>query len=156
MFADGYRQLLAAMPDLDDHGGGDTRALFEEGVRGFESCVADPVRFHCCSSAPSQTSRPSEQSYTLTIAAIDDPRQTFAVLGIEDPAAIDLWTRADRRTDRQEPAEDPGGDPWAAARRRRDGADAPQNSPPARCSRRGQLRQSPALGGVGLVVNQEQ
>jgi AcrR family transcriptional regulator len=112
MFADGYRALLDWMAGLPTNG--DPHAVIEHGARRYvQFCVAEPVRFQLLFQRTIPGFEPSEASYALALEVMADLRRAFGGLGIDDPAAIDLWTALLGGLTSQQLANDPGGDRWA-------------------------------------------
>jgi AcrR family transcriptional regulator len=112
MFADGYRQALAAREQLDVDTG-DFGSALKVWARGFmQFCTADPARYQLLFQRTIPGFEPSPESYALAIEFLERSRRAFADAGLDD-AALDLWTALTTGLTSQQISNDPGGDRWA-------------------------------------------
>lgn len=112
LFADGHRDLAAHMAFLPDHGV--TRADLRAGARAFfQFCTSDPARYQLLFQRTIPGFVPSEESYGLAIAQMEQMGRQFGSLGIVEPRHLDLWTALISGLIDQQLANDPGGDRWA-------------------------------------------
>ena len=113
MFADGQQQLaehMAGVADLRPV----TRATLKAGIRRwFDFCVADPTRYELLFQRSIPGFEPSEASYALATARLEEAGRALKEAGISDPGALDLWTALLTGLTSQQIANDPGGDRWA-------------------------------------------
>lgn len=112
MFAQGYDELEARTgPTFDQHPV--TRQLIKDGAREWvEFCVGDPVRYELLFQRTIPGFEPSEASYAKAVAYLGRVEQHFADAGIDDPAAVDLFTAIVSGLVAQQLANEPGGDRW--------------------------------------------
>ncbi|OWY62396.1 TetR family transcriptional regulator [cyanobacterium TDX16] len=117
LFADGYRQLLAAVAELEPTGDPD-----EDLVAFVERCVqfssADVERHQMLFQRTILGFEPSEESYALALEfyGIGQQRLTAAGLSAEDD--VDLFSALVAGLTHQQVANDPGGDRWVRQARR--------------------------------------
>lgn len=112
MFAQGQRELMAALAHLPEGGGG--RATFHEGARAFfRFCTDDPVRYQLMFQRVVPGFVPSPDSYALALGVFARLRRAMESLGVTDPGLIDLWTAILTGLTDQQISNDPGGERWA-------------------------------------------
>jgi AcrR family transcriptional regulator len=111
MFAEGYRAFhdVITVPSVF-HDPADIASDYAQ--RYFEFCVADPVRFQLLFLRTIPGFTPSADSYAIALAVLDDIRSRMAAVGVDDPAAVDLWTAVMTGLASQQIANDPGGTRW--------------------------------------------
>lgn len=120
LFAAGYRSLLDEMDDLvvaaaavDPGDPAAVRAALLAGMRRFLGfCVADPARYQLMFQRPVPGYEPSPEAYGPSVELLAEMRSLFDLLGIRDPAHLDLWTAVTTGLADQQIANDPGGDRW--------------------------------------------
>jgi AcrR family transcriptional regulator len=118
MFADGYRQFLAAMAEVPS--ASEPRAGLKTIARAYVAfCVADGIRYQILFQRPIPGFEPSAESYALAGEALAGGRlpsgwtDNLALLGISDPVHLDISTALVTGLVDQQIANDPGGDRWA-------------------------------------------
>jgi AcrR family transcriptional regulator len=79
----------------------------------FGYFTADPERHALMNQRPVPGFTPSEEAYAPAIAVLTWLEAALRRLGIDDPAAADLWTALMTGMVNQQLANDPGGDRWA-------------------------------------------
>ena len=115
MFHEGYLAFSAALDEIEqEHGdsGGGAEVLVASAHRFFAFCTEDPVRYQLLFQRTIPDFVPSEASYAVALEVFDRMAQRFAAIGIDDPAAIDLWTALLTGLTDQQMSNDPGGDRW--------------------------------------------
>lgn len=111
MFAQGYRELRAALEGLDTTG--DLPTVLADSAEAFATFgVADPARFQLLFLRVVPGFTPSPTSYNLAASVLERLREVLAAGGIDDPAAVDLWTAILTGLVSQQLSNDPGGDRW--------------------------------------------
>jgi AcrR family transcriptional regulator len=112
MFAEGFRQLeaaTAALPvDPADALGTITAQL--EGFLAF--CTASIPRYQLMFTRAIPGWEPSRDAYAVSQASYTRMAEELALLGIDDPQALDLLTALTGGLAAQQLANDPGGDRW--------------------------------------------
>jgi AcrR family transcriptional regulator len=112
MFREGYARLLERREYTETTG--DPREDLRRGGRHFLGfCVEDPARYQLLFQRTIPGFEPSTESYELAVQALDFPRQRFGAMGVDDPAALDLWTALVTGLADQQISNDPGGDRWS-------------------------------------------
>jgi AcrR family transcriptional regulator len=116
MFAEGNAELLhrvrAAVADVE------ARALsaadiLRTGARlFFDFCVEDPARYQLLFLRTIPGFSPSETSYELARATLDELATVLRTAGAGAPEQIDLWTALVSGLVAQQISNDPGGDRW--------------------------------------------
>jgi AcrR family transcriptional regulator len=113
MFHQGYLAFAADMADLTGEDPGDAREVARRVAhRFFDFCTGDPVRYQLLFQRTIPDFVPSAESYAVAVEAYEAMRAQLAVLGVEDPAAVDLWTATLTGLTDQQISNDPGGDRW--------------------------------------------
>jgi AcrR family transcriptional regulator len=111
MFAEGCHDLLdriAAVP----RDGSPAQAL-TAGARMFvDFCVERPARHVLLFLRTVPGFEPSPSSYALAEQVLRKTAEALADAGLEDPAALDLWTALLTGLASQQVSNDPGGDRW--------------------------------------------
>jgi AcrR family transcriptional regulator len=110
MFAQGNEEFLR----LNDRAAtGDPRADLREWAAAFMAfCVEDPVRYQLLFQRTIPGFEPSPESYALAVRNLERTRAAFHELGLDEPAALDLWTALVTGLVDQQISNDPGGDRW--------------------------------------------
>ncbi len=110
MFADGYRQLLAAAaPEI----AGDPRRRLVEFVRRLvQFSTEDLVRHQLLFQRTIPGFEPSPESYRLAVEFYDLARSRLAEVGVTAPDDIDVFSALVSGLGHQQIANDPGGDRW--------------------------------------------
>lgn len=110
MFAQGQHQLGEHMAG---HVDGQDREAFRRRARAFFTfCVEDPVRYQLLFQRVLPDFVPSEESYALAVAHLEQVREILAAQGVRDPRHLDLWTALLTGLTDQQISNDPGGDRW--------------------------------------------
>jgi AcrR family transcriptional regulator len=110
MFAEGNAEFLARIEGLRQLDGPDQlRRGAEEFVR---FCVEDPTRYQLLFQRTIPDFEPSAESYALARQALEAASEQLTRLGIDEPAALDLWTALMTGLVDQQLSNDPGGDRW--------------------------------------------
>lgn len=115
MFRQGYEQFDALSTRWDeslDDGAPPRMALKRAAHEFFDFCTSDPVRYQLMFQRVLPDFEPSPEAYEVSIRQLDRFREALGRLGVEDPAAIDLWTALTSGLADQQIANDPGGDRW--------------------------------------------
>jgi AcrR family transcriptional regulator len=111
MFMQGNRQLLARLEA--QQWPADARAALRLGTRVFVEFSAEDVqRYQLLFQRTIPNFEPSAEAYAVAVQALDDIRARCAAVGVEGPAAFDLWTALVNGLAAQQIANDPGGDRW--------------------------------------------
>lgn len=112
MFAEGYAELEEFTAELaldpDDPVGTLTAAI----ERFLAFCQASLARYQLLFTRVIGGWEPSPQAYAASVRTYDTMIAAFAALGIDDPAALDLFTAVTSGMAAQQIANDPGGDRW--------------------------------------------
>lgn len=114
MFAQGYRAFVTAT-DVGPLTPGDPRTveqLREAAHRFFHFCTSDPVRYQLLFQRTIPGFEPRPESYAIALESYARMVDAFAALGVDDPAAIDLWTAVMTGLTDQQISNDPGGTRW--------------------------------------------
>ena len=117
MFADGNRQLIAAvaaLPERDDPH--EALVQFVEECTRFSS--ADTVRHQLLFQRTIPGFEPSAESYAVAQEFYEIGRQRLIAAGVTDPGDRDLVTAIVSGLTHQQVANDPGGDRWVGVERR--------------------------------------
>jgi AcrR family transcriptional regulator len=113
MFADGTRQVLAAMRAV--HVDGTPREALRSAATAFlDFCVSDPVRHQLLFQRTVPGFEPSAPAYAVAQEVVAVQREEFAKFGITDPAHLDIWTALVSGLAAQQLSNDPGGSRWTA------------------------------------------
>ncbi|WP_222432086.1 TetR/AcrR family transcriptional regulator [Leekyejoonella antrihumi] len=111
MFADGNRAFVERMRQVPTPGS--AREVLLAAATAFVGfCVEDPARHQLLFQRTVPGFEPSDESYAIAVEAITLMRESFAPLGITDPADLDIWTALLCGLAAQQLANDPGGDRW--------------------------------------------
>lgn len=113
MFADGYRQLDAAMDAIGDElAGCDRAAALTVATRAYlEFCAADLARYQLMFTRAIPGWEPGPEAYAASVSSYQRMAEWMARLGIAQ-RALDLWTGVTAGLAAQQAANDPGGDRW--------------------------------------------
>lgn len=112
MFRQGQEQLAAQMAEVENVRPL-TRGLIKRGIRRwFEFCTSDPVRYQLLFQRTLPGFEPSEESFAMAQERLDGARRMLVDAGVEDPAAVDLWTALFTGLTSQQISNDPGGERW--------------------------------------------
>jgi AcrR family transcriptional regulator len=111
MYAEGYRAFREVrLPDLEAVDG---RAAFAIAARRFfEFCTEDPARYQLMFQRTIPGWEPTPESYAVAVEVLSEAADAFARMGLDDPAALDLWTALMTGLTDQQISNDPGGDRW--------------------------------------------
>ena len=91
-----------------------TRTILKDSTRRwFDFCVTDPVRSQLLFQRTIPGFEPSAESYELAIELLEELGAALHAFGIDDPAALDLWTATLTGLTSQQISNDPGGDRWS-------------------------------------------
>lgn len=111
MFAQGCRQFADGQADWRLTG--DLRAdLKVIGGSFVRFCTEDPVRYQLLFQRTIPGFEPSPASFAISQQSLGDVIAHLAVLGIDDPRDIDLFTAIGTGLTDQQISNDPGGDRW--------------------------------------------
>jgi AcrR family transcriptional regulator len=111
MFAQGNRQLLARLADVD--WSEDPRAILSRSARVFVEFGAEDVeRYQLLFQRTVPDFEPSPQAYALAEQVFAQMRARLAAAGLDDPAQFDIWTAIVAGLAAQQTANDPGGERW--------------------------------------------
>jgi AcrR family transcriptional regulator len=112
MYAQGYRELLAAVDALETgRAGARPVELFRaSGPMFFDFCVADPARHQLLFLRTVPGFAPSEESYALAREVLDRLARVLTAAGAGEH--VDLWTALITGLATQQVSNDPGGDRW--------------------------------------------
>jgi AcrR family transcriptional regulator len=111
LFAEGYEELNRRMTDLPATG--DARQDLAAGLRAFLAfCLEDVARYQLLFTAAVPGWHPSRDAYAVSQAQMTWVVDRLASLGIDDAAAVDLWTALASGLAAQQMANDPHGDRW--------------------------------------------
>jgi hypothetical protein len=98
--------------DLSD--AADARATAKHLARQFvHFCTEDAVRYQLLFQRVIPGWEPTQESYELALARLDELRRMLASLGIASDEAVDLWTAILTGLTDQQISNDPGGDGWS-------------------------------------------
>ncbi|HWL42616.1 MAG TPA: TetR/AcrR family transcriptional regulator [Ilumatobacter sp.] len=111
MYAQGCRQFVEGQAGWAYSGDAitDLRAI---GRFFVEFCTDDPVRFQLMFQRTIPGFEPSEESFAISIQSLANLQAHLVGLGIDDPAALDLFTALGMGLADQQISNDPGGDRW--------------------------------------------
>ncbi|HUF83778.1 MAG TPA: TetR/AcrR family transcriptional regulator [Acidimicrobiia bacterium] len=111
LFRQGNEQMLEHRSHLERTA--DPEADLRRGGRQFvEFCVEDPARYQLLFQRTIPGFEPSAESYALAVKVLEFAQERFRALGVDDPAALDLWTALLTGLIDQQISNDPGGDRW--------------------------------------------
>jgi AcrR family transcriptional regulator len=111
MFAQGYRQLLARLAEREWPT--EPRALLRLVARVFvEFFVEDVQRYQLMNQRTIPNFEPSAETYAIALQVFEEMRTRLAVVGLSDPAALDMWIALVSGIAAQQTANEPGGDRW--------------------------------------------
>jgi len=111
LFRQGNEQMLERRSHLDRTA--DPEADLRRGGRQFvEFCVEDPARYQLLFQRTIPGFEPSAESYALAVTVLEGAQERFRALGVDDSAALDLWTALLTGLIDQQISNDPGGDRW--------------------------------------------
>ncbi|HWL44012.1 MAG TPA: TetR/AcrR family transcriptional regulator [Ilumatobacter sp.] len=111
MYAQGCRQFVAGQARWKTSG--DALADLRMIGRYFvEFCTDDPVRFQLMFQRTIPGFEPSAASFAISVESLATLQAHLATLGIDDPAALDLFTALGMGLADQQISNDPGGDRW--------------------------------------------
>ncbi len=117
MFAAGYRELDAALGDIEVAGDPvDVVAAAIAGFLGF--CTANVPRYQLLFTRAVPDWTPSPAAYAVSLASYERMTALLADLGIEREEDVDLLTALTSGMAAQQLANDPGGDRWHRLSRR--------------------------------------
>ena len=111
MYADGARAFVAAEAEVELSGDPltDLKSLTRFFVR---FCTEDSVRYQLLFQRPIPGFEPSPESFALSLQSLRSIQERFASIGLDDPAATDLFTAIGTGLADQQISNDPGGDRW--------------------------------------------
>lgn len=111
MYAQGCRQFVEGQAcwELTGDAGVDLRTILRSFV---EFCTEDPVRYQLLFQRTIPGFEPSAESFAISMDSLAEIQAHFAVLGIDDPRDIDLFTAIGTGLTDQQISNDPGGDRW--------------------------------------------
>jgi AcrR family transcriptional regulator len=116
MFFDGNAQLLervqVAVADVEARQLPAAEVLRTGARLFFDFCVEDPARHQLLFLRTIPGFEPSEASYALARAALDQLVAVLAAAGASQPEQVDLWTALVSGLVAQQVSNDPGGDRW--------------------------------------------
>jgi AcrR family transcriptional regulator len=116
MFADGNAELLrrvqSAVTDVEGRELPAAEVLRTAAGLFFDFCVEDPARHQLLFLRTIPGFEPSEASYALARAALDQLAAVLAAAGAGGPEQVDLWTALLGGLVAQQVSNDPGGDRW--------------------------------------------
>lgn len=111
MFADGYRQLLAATSDLVPTGE-PARDLADFVARIVQFSSEDVERHQLLFQRTIPGFEPSSSSYALAVEFLERAAGPLAAAGVTRAGDVDLFTALSAGLTHQQVANDPGGDRW--------------------------------------------
>lgn len=112
MFAAGYRQLDAAVGDLDVDAEDPVGSLATAIAAFLDFCCASVARYQLLFTAAVPDWQPSAEAYAASVDSYARMRAQLARLGIADGRAVDLWTALTSGLAAQQLANDRAGDRW--------------------------------------------
>jgi AcrR family transcriptional regulator len=116
MFAEGNAALLsrreAALADARDRGLPAVEVLHAAALLFFDFCVQDPARYQLLFLRTIPGFEPSEESYAVARATLDQTTLLLAAAGADAPEHVDLYTALLTGLVTQQVSNDPGGDRW--------------------------------------------
>ena len=102
---DEFEQLLEDTPSV--------REGFRLAVHRYVAfCTEDPVRYQLMFQRVVPDFEPGPEAYAASLRQFERMAAQLAAIGIDDPAAIDLWTALATGLTDQQLSNDPGGDRW--------------------------------------------
>lgn len=111
MFAAGYRELDAALGDLEVTG--DPVDVLAEAISGYlDFCAANVPRYQLLFTRAVPDWAPSPAAYAVSVASYDRMMALLADVGVEREEDVDLLTALTSGMAAQQLANDPGGDRW--------------------------------------------
>jgi AcrR family transcriptional regulator len=111
MFAQGNRQLLARMGELDWPK--DAKSILRLAARKFvEFSVENPERYQLLFQRTIPGFEPSPEAFALAMEVVTEMRARLAAAGLTDARAFDVWTALVSGIAGQQIANEPGGDRW--------------------------------------------
>jgi AcrR family transcriptional regulator len=111
MFAAGYRELDAALGDLEV--AGDPVDVLTRAIEGYLAfCRANVPRYQLLFTRALPDWEPSPAAYAASVASFDRMTAQLAGLGIDRQEDVDLMTALTSGLAAQQLANDPGGDRW--------------------------------------------
>jgi AcrR family transcriptional regulator len=111
MFAQGNRQLLALMAELDWPD--DVRGILRLSARKFvEFSTANGERYQLLFQRTIPGFEPSPEAFALAMQVVNEMRARLAAAGLTDSRAFDVWTALVSGIAGQQIANEPGGDRW--------------------------------------------
>ena len=111
MFAQGNRQLLALMAEVDWPD--DARGILRLSARKFvEFSTANGERYQLLFQRTIPGFEPSPEAFALAMQVVSQMRARLAAVGLTDPRAFDVWTALVSGIAGQQIANEPGGDRW--------------------------------------------
>ena len=117
MFADGNTELLGrvqvALSDVEARRLPAAEVLRIGARLFFDFCVEDPARHQLLFLRTVPGFEPSEPSYALARAALEQLAAVLRAAGAGEPEKIDLWTALMSGLVTQQISNDPGGDRWS-------------------------------------------
>jgi AcrR family transcriptional regulator len=112
MYARGCREFAAGQAEWDLIG--DARADVRTMARYFvEFCMQDPVRYQLLFQRPIPGFEPSPESFAISVDSLTAAQAHLALLGIDDPRDLDLFTAIGAGIASQQISNDPSGDRWS-------------------------------------------
>ena len=116
MFAEGNAELLrrgdAVVAEVEAAGLAPSEALQAGAAMFFDFCVEDPARYQLLFLRTIPGFEPSEPSYALARAALDQMTAVLAAAGAREREHVDLWTALIGGLVAQQISNEPGGDRW--------------------------------------------
>ncbi|MGO4859077.1 TetR/AcrR family transcriptional regulator [Arthrobacter sp. 2MCAF14] len=111
MFDQAAREFLTVV--LQSGPSGAPRATLLAAARMFfDFCTADIARYQLLFERPVPGFRPSPESYSSAVRALEEASAFLAGVGADTPDAVDLWTALITGLVSQQLSNDPGGDRW--------------------------------------------
>ncbi|MEV1296182.1 TetR/AcrR family transcriptional regulator [Pseudonocardia sp. NPDC049635] len=111
MYAQGCRQFVEGQASWT-HSGDAVTDLQAIGRFFVDFCTQDPVRYQLMFQRTIPGFEPSEGSFAISVESLDSLQAHLVSLGIDDPAALDLFTALTTGIADQQISNDPGGDRW--------------------------------------------
>ena len=119
MFRRGWDEFGAGLPrptaELREAEPSEQRRLLGSVMqRAFDEASSDPVRFQLLFQRTIPGFEPSARSYEAAVRVLEELRGAIAAVGIDDPAALDMWTAIFTGLTSQQIANEPGGSRWGS------------------------------------------
>lgn len=111
MFAQAAREFLTVFVQSGPSGTPRTRLLTAAQLF-FDFCTADIARYQLLFERPVPGFKPSPESYSSAVRALEEAAAFLADVGAGTPDAVDLWTALITGLVSQQLSNDPGGDRW--------------------------------------------